>query len=205
MMVARNEFRAYRLVELILLFLLLLSPLEETHAIDSTPKLRGKDNEESIDSSVFHVTAESSSIGLTSDQSLSMTLTSDTSRPNGEGCSYTWECKSGRCTFYNVCEDKLPNGEICIFDEDCLSGYCSDTFGDSTCEPPSSSSTCFSSTSMVNHMSHGLVSISDINIGDYIQSNTDGSFSRVYAFKKNKTIKILSSTNFNPKLVLFLR
>lgn len=305
-MIKRNGFRAHRLVELTLLVLLLLSPLEETHAVDSTlqNKLRGKDNylvenlspeDESIDSSLIHVPTESGSIGLTSDQSLPMTLTSDTSAPNGESCVFDSNCQSGRCSSSFVCEDKLGVGESCGEDDDCESGRCSkfwkcelklavgDGCGENDdcvsgyCEergscPPSlfccvsspgalmpnnarcvldtqcssgrcSSSLicedklhkggscgegadchsgtcnwdftckgfddghscgdgsqcesgncdgtcytpgpCFSSTSMVNHMSHGLVPISDINIGDHIQSNTDGSFSRVYAFKKN--------------------
>lgn len=209
-MIKQNEFQAYRKknktksshcqryhakLTVLALLLLLLSPLQ-TQAIDSTQKLRGKENDlgnlssESISDSVIHVPVESDNIGLStgeeesphlfhiphessmldeaqvqeaesidtkssnvlknnffeqakmaSDQSLSMTLTSDTASLNGENCAWNEQCISGYCSpslskCYNKGEDPSPtgkpNGEDCVYDDDCESGNCSSA--SSTCD-----------------------------------------------------------------------
>jgi len=258
-MIEQNEFQAYRKknktksshcqryhakLTVLALLLLLLSPLQ-TQAIDSTQKLRGKENDlgnlssESISDSVIHVPVESDNIGLStgeeesphlfhiphessmldeaqvqeaesidtkssnvlknnffeqakmaSDQSLSMTLTPDTGKPNGEDCMSYEECMSGYCsTSLYICDNKHPNGGDCVFDSECESGMCNFvlgvTLGRGTCIDPNERS-CFSSKTLVTHSERGLIPISEIEVGDYVlDSKFDGSFSRVFALEQN--------------------
>jgi len=45
---------------------------------------------------------------------------------------------------------------------------------------------CFSSETLVTHSKRGLISISDIEMGDYVlDGKFDGSFSRVYVLEQN--------------------
>lgn len=51
--------------------------------------------------------------------------------------------------------------------------------------PPPPPSPCFSSASIVNTVDRGMVPISQVKIGDSVQSSKNGSFSRVYALEHN--------------------
>lgn len=48
---------------------------------------------------------------------------------------------------------------------------------------------CFSSQAMVDVMERGMVPIHEVKVGDYIKSRKDGTYSRVFGFHRNNSVK----------------
>jgi len=132
-----------------------------------------------------------------------MKMVSDQKLPNESDCTHSDECQSGRCAYLATgqrCLDKVSTGGDCFQDVDCWTGYCSSRkcaqapnghpcedrhqCASLTCSNAGTCA-CFSSETLVTHSERGLIPISEIEVGDYIESDTHGSFSRVYALKKN--------------------